>query len=206
MGKPMVGLTGGIGAGKTLVGRLLAEFGGRVIESDRLAHHALREREIVQTLVGWWGKEILDATGAVDRSRVGRRVFADEAERKRLEGLLFPRIAALRREVVRELGAERKVRFCVIDAPLLVEAGLEAECDCVVFVDAEEEVRLERVRRDRGWDQAELRRRENMQKPLDLKRRRADHIVVNNSDLSALRGQVAHLANQVLPLAFRDTL
>ncbi len=197
-------MSGGIGAGKSLVGRMLSEYGGVVIESDKLAHEALGEPAVLRTLVEWWGTGILDEQGRVDRAAVGRKVFADEGERRRLEGLLFPRIGALRRELIERLEADGGAAFYVLDAPLLYEAGLDAECDAVIFVDAPEDQRAARVREERGWDVEELRRRERMQKPLDQKRRMADHIVTNNSNPDALRGQVAHLATQILRLAHRD--
>ena len=200
MGKPVIGLAGGIGSGKTSVGRILVEFGAGLIESDRLGHEELDAPEVARTLRQWWGDAVVGADGRVDRQRVGAIAFADQAERERLEKLLHPRIAARQKELRRGYEADDSVRMIVIDAPLLYEAGIEAECDLVIFVEAERAVRARRLRAQRGWSAEELNRRENMQKPLDTKRRRADHIVTNDSSLGALRGQVAHLVTQILGL------
>ena len=200
MGKPVIGLTGGIGSGKTSVGRILQDFGAGLIESDRLGHEELDAPEVVRTLREWWGDQVVGPDGRVDRSRVGAIAFADQAQRRRLEELLHPRIAARRKELKRGCEADEAIRMIVIDAPLLYEAGIEAECDLVVFVDADRAVRAGRLRVQRGWSEEELARRENMQKPLDMKRRRADHIVTNSSSLSALRGQVAHLVTRIFGL------
>ena len=200
MGKPIIGLAGGIGSGKTAVGRILQEFGAGLIESDRLGHDELDAPEVVETLKTWWGDEIVRPDGGVDRGRVAAIAFADSRERERLEALLHPRIGARRAELVRRFEADDSVRMIVIDAPLLYEAGVDAECDLVVFVEADPAVRASRVRAQRNWTEQEWKRREKMQKPLDMKRRKADHIVTNNSSLRALRGQVAHLVSQILKL------
>jgi dephospho-CoA kinase len=198
MGKPVIGLTGGIGSGKTSVGRILEELGGALIESDRLGHEALAKPAVIRTLKQWWGDEVLDADGATDRVRLAAKVFADRKQRKRLEELLHPLIAAQRAELMRRFQVDPAVRLIVIDAPLLYEAGIDGECDTVIFVEADPDLRAERVRAQRGWSAQELTRRENLQMPLDMKRRKADHIVTNNSSLAALRGQVMHLITRVL--------
>ncbi|UCG32178.1 MAG: dephospho-CoA kinase [Phycisphaerales bacterium] len=200
MRKPVIGLAGGIGSGKTAVGRILQEFGAGLIESDRLGHDELDAPEVVQTLKKWWGDQIVALDGGVDRGRVAAIAFADSKERKRLEALLHPRIAARRADLVRRFEADDSVRIIVIDAPLLYEAGVDAECDLVVFVEADPAVRAGRVRAQRNWTEQEWKRREKMQKPLDMKRRKADHILTNNSSLGALRGQVAHLVTRILRL------
>ena len=88
-------------------------------------------------------------------------------------------------------------RAVIVDAPLLFEAGVDAECDCVVFVDAPREQRLERVRQTRGWDEPELSRREASQLPLDEKRRRSQHIVDNSGKLGGIQTQVAKILASV---------
>jgi len=198
--KPVIGLSGGIGSGKSAVGRILQEFGAGLIDSDRLGHQALLEPDVVRMLHDWWGPDVIDREGRVDRAAVGKIVFADSVQKKRLEELLHPRIARGRQELKEEFNTDARVRIIVIDAPLLHEAGVDAECDCIIFVDADRSVRERRVQEQRRWTADELNRRENLQISLDMKRRRADHIVSNNSSLSALRGQVEHLVKRILAL------
>lgn len=184
----MIGLAGGIGAGKSTVARILAEFGCVVVDSDELGRAALRDPEIRRTIVSWWGAGVLDASGEVDRRAVASIVFTDASQRARLESLTHPWIEARRLE--RFAAAPAGARALVIDAPLLYEAGLDASCDAVVFVDADRSARVRRVMETRGWDESELGRREESQLPLDEKRRRAHHMVRNTGDLSVLRDRV----------------
>lgn len=193
---PVIGLCGGVGAGKTEVARLLAELGCVVVNSDELARQALRDPAIVAALKQWWGDGILDSTGMVDRSRVAAIVFNDPAERRRLEGLTHPWIERRRRAIF--AAAPPGTKALVIDAPLLLEVGLDRECDAVIFVEADQAARLARVRQSRGWDERELNRREAAQLPLDEKRRRADDIIVNTGDLNSLREQVRRVFEQIL--------
>jgi len=192
----VVGLVGGIGAGKSAVARAMGELGFVVIDSDREAKAALDRPEVRDELVRWWGKGVLGAEGRVDRKVVAGIVFADAAERRRLEALVHPLVKATRAELVRRAAAEGKPGV-VVDAPLLIEAGSDAECDAVVFVDAPRERRLERVRATRGWDEAELTRREAAQLPLEAKRARADAVVLNDADPATLRRRVEALVEDL---------
>lgn len=186
--RPVIGLAGGIGAGKSAVARMLAELGCLVSDADAAARAALRDPAIRKQLVQWWGEAILDSRGEVDRGKVAAIVFKDPRERTRLEGLTHPWIHQRRRDEFASAGPE--VKAFVIDAPLLFETNLDEECDAVIFVDAPEKLRRERVGRDRGWDAAELARRESAQLALDEKRRRADYVISNDGDLGGLRAQV----------------
>ena len=185
---PILGLVGGIGSGKSLVGSILAELGCLVCHSDDLARAALGDSAIRAELVRWWGPAILAATGEIDRSAVARIVFADSTERRRLESLVHPWIEAARRRSF--AAAPPGTRALVIDAPLLLEVGLDRECDAVLFVESPRADRLLRLRESRGWDEAELDRREAAQWPLDRKRAAAHHVIVNAGDLPALRSEV----------------
>lgn len=188
----VIGVAGGIGSGKSTVARMFGELGCVVIDSDVEARAALTREDVIAELRGWWGDGVLDAAGAVDRRAVAKIVFADPGERVRLEGLIHPLIAESRDRQIAEARAAGRPG-AVIDAPLLFEAGLDAECDAVVFVDCPWEERLRRVSQTRGWDEPELRRREKAQVPLEEKRRKADYQVVNTGDLAALRRQVSQI-------------
>ncbi len=189
-GRPLViGLAGGIGAGKSEVARLLAELGCVVVDSDVQARAALERPEVKETLRNWWGDRVLAPDGRVDRSAIASIVFKDPAQRERLEGLIHPLIKQRRAELVAR-AASASAPGVVVDAPLLFEAGVDAECDAVIFVEAPREVRLRRVREARGWDEAELARREASQMPLEEKRRRSSAVVVNDGDTVALRARV----------------
>ena len=195
---PILGLAGGIGAGKSTVARILAEEGCVVADSDDLARQAYNDPEIRRQLVAWWGDRVRDCHGChaepdsmpppVDRRAIAAIVFEQPAERARLESLIHPWIARHREALF--AAAPAGTRALVIDAPLLFETGLDKRCDRVIFVDSGHESRFSRVRAARGWDAGELGRREAAQWPLDRKRALADHVISNDGDSGALRAQV----------------
>ncbi len=195
--KPIIGLVGGIGAGKTSVARVLQSLGAAVIDSDRLAHDELADPEMIATLRSWWGEKVCSA-GKVDRKALASIVFNDPHELDRLEKLLYPRIHRRRERLVEEYNAEPAVRAIVLDAPKLYEAGLGDYCDAVIFVAADWPVRVRRVAASRGWTEEELKRRENLQNSLDAKRANADHVVINHSSLDQLRTDVERVFSSVL--------
>ena len=191
----VIGLAGGVGAGKSTVAAILARMGCVVADADALAHQALQEAELRATITGWWGPKVLDAAGRIDRAAVARIIFDRPAERKRLESLVHPWIRRRQKELF--AAAPREARALVIDAPLLFETGLDRECDAVIFVEAGRETRLARLGAGRGWTQRELDRREASQLPLDVKRSRADYVVVNDGDLDDLTDQVRRILDEL---------
>jgi dephospho-CoA kinase len=197
-GKPVIGIAGGIGSGKSFVARLFGELGCAVIDSDEQVKAAYRDPAVRETIRGWWGDGVLLPGGEINRPMVAKKVFADEAERRRLEGLIHPWVAEARRREMSAAAKDPQVVAYVWDTPLLFEAGLNAECDAVVFVDAPLERRLERVRRGRGWDEAELLRRQKSQWPLDKKQRISDYVVTNTADADDARGQVREVLSRIL--------
>lgn len=192
----VIGVVGGIGAGKSAAARALEALGCAVVDSDENVRALLRTAPVVRTLREWWGDGVLDEAGAVDRAAVARVVFADPAQRARLEALLHPMLRAPRERAVAD-AARRGLPGVVLDAPLLFEAGVNEECDVVLFVDAPWEARVERVR-SRGWTPDTLRDREKSQAPLEHKRNWADDVVRNDGDEQALRAEIAHLFERIL--------
>jgi len=176
---PVIGLSGGIGSGKSTVARAFAAENCLVIDADADARAALMLPHVRDQIVQWWGPAVLSSEGSIDRSKVASIVFSNPVERKRLEELVHPIVKADRRKVVARAGAEGRIG-AVIDAPLLFEVGSDAECDTLVFVDAPRSVRLARVAESRGWTEAELDRREAVQLPIEEKRRRSNHVIVND--------------------------
>jgi dephospho-CoA kinase len=197
-GKPIIGLAGGIGSGKSTVASVLEDLGARIISSDRLNHEELNSPEVLRYLCSWWGQGVLLSDGRANREAIRRIIAADSAARTRLEKLVHPRIAARREALMKAYEADPAVRAIVWDSPLLFEAGLAGQCDRIIFVEAPRESRLARVMRDRAWTAEDLDRLEKSQKPLDFKRERADYIVVNNSDMEDLRRQVSDVFSHIL--------
>jgi dephospho-CoA kinase len=200
-GKPVIGLLGGIGSGKTFVADLFARLGCAVISADDLVRRAYDDPDVRQTLVSWWGPRILQPDGSVDRHAIANRIFADSADpqdRRRLESLLHPMVLRQRQHLMQQLAGNAAVRAFVWDTPLLVETGQDRQCDALVFVEAPLELRQGRVAARRGWGPQELQRREKMQLPLDNKRSISQYTVVNAADAGFAREQVEDVLSRIL--------
>jgi len=186
---PVIGLTGGIGGGKSAVASLLAERGALVIDADAAGHEALNRPEVRERLVERFGSSILatDADGPprVDRRALGGIVFSDPRALRDLEAVVHPVMVERFRREIAEARASTGVPLIVIDAAILLEAGWETLCDQVVYVDAPRPVRLERVAR-RGWSAADLQAREAAQWPCETKASRADYVLSNAAGLDEL--------------------
>lgn len=196
--KPIIGLCGGIGAGKTRVAREFESLGCLVISSDRLNHEVLCHPDVLATLREWWGNDVADADGEPDRRRIAQIVFSDPVQKQRLEALVYPLIAQRRAAMIQGVEDSSAIIAIVIDSPLLFESNLDRECDTVVFVDASAARRTERLRQERGWNAEELQRRERWQTPLREKRSRAEFVLDNNGPDERLRPQVADILQRIL--------
>ena len=196
--RPVVlGLAGGVAAGKSVVAEMLRALGAVVVDADRLGHAVLEEEDVKKRLRDRWGDRVFDADERVNRRRLGAIVFADEESRRFLNGLVHPRIRERMRESVKAAAADG-AELIVLDAALLFESGLERWCDATVFVDAPRDVRRRRARGERGWTPDEVDRREAAQTPPDEKRRQATYILDNSGDLEQTRRDVAELRERVL--------
>lgn len=196
--KPTIGLLGGPGSGKSLVARQMAALGCAVIDADALAKQALDEPQVMRQITSWWGSGVLSQDGRIDRGKVATIVFTDRAELDRLEALLHPRVFARRDALRQEALGDERARAVVEDCPLLLETGLDRECDVLVFVDAPLEVRLARVREERDWSQQELDRREKNQTPLDIKRLKADYVISNDAGEAHCLEQTRRVLSQII--------
>ena len=177
---------------------MLAEVGCVVCDSDSLVRKTLREPAIKEELMRWWGPTILDAHGDINRKAVAHLVFASTEDRHRLEQLIHPRVEALRHKIF--AAAPSTTPALIIDAPLLLEAGLGPKCDRIWFIDTPLATRLERVQRTRGWSAHDLQRRESAQWPLDRKRLAANDILQNEGDPDSLRRQVLQILRDLPPI------
>lgn len=186
-----VGLTGGIGSGKSEVARRLGGYGAVIVDADLLA------REVVApgtpglaAVVAAFGPEVLGPDDGLDRARLGSRVFADEAARERLNAIVHPLVRA---ETERRFAAAPPDAVVVNDVPLLVEAGLAASYDVVVVVAVSPSTQLDRLVRLRGMPEADARARISAQAPLAEKVAVATHVIDNDGPVEELDKAVARL-------------
>jgi len=191
--KPVIGLIGAIGAGKSTAAHCFAARGGTVIDADEIGHEALRQPAIVARVVDRWGERVRKPDGSLDRRAIGRIVFADSSQRVALEELVFPYIGKRCRDEVARGLAEPGTRFVVLDAAVMLEAGWNNETDWVVYVDAPRSARLARLAQRSGWTEQDLAARESAQLPEHAKKARADAVIVNNSHVESLQQQVDRL-------------
>lgn len=193
MPKPIIGIIGSIGAGKSVVSEELARRGGALIVADALGHEGLRQPAIKAEVVARWGSDLLRPDGEIDRRKLGAIVFADAKERIALEGIQFPYIGRRVREEIDKAQSTPSTHFVVLDAAVLLEAGWRDVCDFIVFVDAPREVRLERLQTNRKWTESELENRERSQMPLEEKRRAANAVLINAGSLESIVKKVEEL-------------
>jgi dephospho-CoA kinase len=192
-----VGLTGGIGAGKSEALAAFEHLGAATLSTDQVTHDLLGDEQVREALVGRWGEEVAP-NGEVDRERVGQIVFGDRAELDWLESVMHPRVGVHVLEWRQNLGPD--VEVAVVEVPLLFEAAMEDAFDATVAVVADDGVRDARLR-ERG--QAGLEGREDRQLDQAEKERRADHVIRNDASLEELESVVSQLMDQLRSEASR---
>ena len=195
-GKPVAGLIGAIGGGKSTAARCFAKRGGFVIDADALGHEALRQPDVIAALVARWGDGVRKPDGSLDRRAIGKVVFADPAERSALEKLVFPRIGKRATEEIARGVADPNSRFVALDAAVLLEAGWNKSVDRIVYVDAPREMRLARLAARSGWTDAELTAREAAQWPVEEKIARSDVVLINDATPDGLQKHVDSLLRE----------
>jgi len=203
MSRYVVGLTGGIGSGKSTVADAFVAQGAALVDTDAIAHELTAPQgAAMPELLAAFGDDIVDAGGALDRAAMRRRVFADPAARGRLEAILHPRIRALSAERVQAASAP----YAILAVPLLVESGQwQTRCDRVLVVDCPEALQIERVGRRSGLSADEVRAIMAAQASREQRLAVADDIVRNDGEQTNLYRQVAALHLKYLQLAAEKT-
>jgi dephospho-CoA kinase len=190
-----VGLTGGIGAGKSTVARLLAERGAVVLDADLVARAVVEPgTEGLAEVVEAFGDGVLREDGSLDRAALAAVVFADEEQRRRLNAIVHPRVRARMAERVAEAPEGSVV---VEDIPLLVEGGGQRLFEFVVVVDADDETRIKRLVGDRGMTEGEARARIAAQASREQRNAVADRIIDNSAGRAGLAAAVSELWSEL---------
>jgi len=197
----IVGLTGGIGAGKSAVAARLAEHGALVVDADVVAREVVAPgTEGLAAVVAAFGSGVLADDGSLDRQRLGALIFADDEARARLNAIVHPLVSQRSAELAADAPHEAVV---VHDVPLLVENALAPAYDVVVVVLADENVRIQRLRDTRGMREDEARARMAAQTTDDQRRAVADAVLDNSGTLADLHRQVDDLWRDRLAPAAR---
>jgi len=186
-----IGLTGGIGSGKSTVSKMLAEMGAPILDADKVAHTTYAPGgSAFKEVVAAFGEKILGADGSVDRTKLGPIVFADPSMLQRLTSIVWPRTIERIRELIGEMRSKGETKPIVVEAAILIEANWQPMCDEVWLVRASKERVIERVERDRGMRPEQTEARIRVQLSDDERRKHADYIIENEGSLEDLRAGV----------------
>lgn len=190
----LIGLTGGIGSGKSTVAARLRALGCEVIDADGVAREVVARGEpALADLVARFGTSILRDDGTLDRQELARLAFADDEARADLDRITHPRVAARIAERIAQIGAAVDAshdEVVVVDHPLLIETGQTGRFDAVLVVMADEELRVRRLVNSRGLEESDVRARMRAQADDARRRQVATHIVHNDADMEDLHAQV----------------
>ena len=188
-----IGVTGGIGSGKSTVCALFGAWGADLVDADKVGHEVLEDPEVKRALLEAFGDEISNSDGSLDRRELGRRAFATEASRLRLTDIVWPEVGKRLLDTVtrfRESGSE----ILVVEASVLLERGdPEGIYETVVVVTAPEDLRIERTMKRLGITEAEVRDRMRHQMPEAEKIERADYVIVNDKGVDVLEARARKL-------------
>ncbi|MEW9081456.1 dephospho-CoA kinase [Caldanaerobacter subterraneus] len=185
----VVGLTGGIGSGKSTVSEILAKLGAKIIDADLVSREIMEKgKEAYNEIVDCFGKEILDKEGNIDRKKLGSIVFSDKEKLKRLNEITHPKIIDKIKKMIEE--EKDKDKVIVIDAALLIETGLYKLVDEVWLVVVDIDTQIKRVMERDGFSCEEALKRIKSQMPLEEKIKYADFIINNSKDLRKTEEQV----------------
>jgi len=194
MAVPLVGLTGGLGAGKSTALHELAQLGAAVLSADAVVHELYETEPVAAAVRERFGEEVFTA-GSVDRRALAARVFAADGERRWVEQLLWPLVMERTAEFhAQASAAQPPPPAAVVEAPLLFEAGGESRLAATIAIVAGDELRAQRIA---GRDQAALASREARQLPQEEKARRATYVVVNDGSVQELRERLAEVLEKL---------
>lgn len=196
----VIGVTGGVGTGKSTVARMFQRLGAVVLDADALAHEAMEpNRPAWRRIVRAFGKGILNPDQTINRRRLAQRVFRDAEARRRLERIIHPQVLREIRLRIGRLRRARRTRAVALDVPLLIESGAARMADALVVVTAPPEVQRRRLARRHGWSAEETKRRIRAQWDLAAKAALADYVVDNSDGVDATRTQVRRIWKQLVP-------
>ncbi len=193
----VIGIVGGVGAGKTVVADEFVRLGCVKIDADLIGHELLSCEEVQAELRQRWGDDVFAGAGEVDRRKLGNIVFCDECELQELNRIMHPRIRKRIEERIGQIVAAGTCKAVVLDAAVLFEAGWNDLCTSVVFVESDGELRSNRVLSERGWAKKVWADREKSQFSLDRKRLVCDYVIDNRSSISCLQTQVHEVFQKI---------
>jgi len=185
-----IGLTGGMGSGKTEASRILSDLGADIIYADEVGHRAyLQNTETWQELVANFGEDILQADGEIDRRKLGAIVFSDREHLDKLNSIVHPRMYRMLQEMLRGF-SENGAKVVVLEAAILIEADWLSLVDEVWAIEVPELVAVERIKLRTGLEEEEIRKRLRSQLTNEDRSKKADQVIDNSGDIDELRRKI----------------
>jgi dephospho-CoA kinase len=185
-----IGLTGGMGSGKTEASRILSDLGAEVIYADEVGHRAyLRNTETWQELVANFGEDILQADGEIDRRKLGAIVFSSREQLDKLNSIVHPRMYRMLQEMLKGF-SENGAKVVVLEAAILIEADWLSLVDEVWAIEVPESVAVERIKIRSGLEEDDIRKRLRSQLTNEDRSKKADQIIDNSGDVDELRRKI----------------
>jgi len=198
----LVGLTGGIGSGKSLVAQMFKQLGAHLIDADELAHWAVEPGQpALQRIVESFGPEILNPDRTLDRPKLGRLVFDHPEKRELLNSLVHPYVFMEEERRRKEIAQKDPKAIVIFDAALLIETGSYQLMDKVILVTIDRRKQISRIMRRDGLSREEAVKRIDAQMPQSKKKRKADYIIDGGQSLKAVEDQVRRIYEELKPLA-----
>ncbi|MCD4831248.1 MAG: dephospho-CoA kinase [Anaerohalosphaeraceae bacterium] len=191
--KPIIGLLGGISSGKSSVAGELGRRNCAVISADTIAKNLLKNPDVKAKLKEIFGSEIFDSAGEIDHGKLAATAFGRQDSIRQLNAVIHPEVYKKTEGLIAQYQADEDISAIVLDIPLLAETGWDNRCDKLVFVDCNEEIRAKRAAQKPGFDENELKKRENFQISLDKKAKMAHYTVRNEAGYAELIGQIDKL-------------
>ena len=196
--KPIIGILGGIGSGKSTVAAEFAKLGCKVIDADKIAHESLEKKTVKERVLSLFGKGILNSTGKIDRKKLADIAFTDAEKLSSLNKIIHPLVLEQAEELIKRYNRQNQVKAIVLDMPLLVEVGWAKRCDRLIFVDCNEKSRLKRAKKIGLFDENKIKIREKFQISLDNKADLADNVIDNNSGFALLSKQIVDIFSYIV--------
>lgn len=198
----LVGLTGGIGSGKSQVAQMFKRLGAYLIDADELAHEAVQpDRPVLKRIVEAFGPEILNPDGTLDRATLGRQVFDDAEKRELLNSIVHPYVFREEERRRKEIAQKDPKAIVLFDAALLIETGSDQLMDKVILVTIDRRKQIGRIMKRDGLSREEAVRRIEAQMPQSKKKSRADYMIDGGQPLDAVEAQVGQIYKELVALA-----
>ena len=198
----LVGVTGGMGSGKTLVAAIFLEFGAYILDADAICRKLVEPGQpALKEISESFGKTIVNKLGNLDRKKLAQVIFGDLKKKKELENILHPRVFEFEKLEYKNICQRDPKALVIIDAALLIESGNYMKMDKVIVVNTDRKTQIERVIKRSGWDQDEVVARIDNQMPIKEKIKYADFVLDNFLDKITLRKKVKDLYEKLSLMA-----